>query len=261
MNSHTFVICAYKESAFLEECIRSLKQQSVITEIKMVTSTPNKFIDDIANKYNIPLIINNGEGGIVQDWNFAYNQAETKLVTITHQDDVYCRDYVKFVLENYKEHKKPLILFTDYGELRESKYIDKNKLLTVKRILLKPLEISKFSASIFVRRRILSMGSPICCPSVTFVKDNLPNTIFETGFRSDEDWQAWEKLSRLKGDFIYIKKILIYHRIHNESETSAIISDTGRAVEDYQMYCKFWPSWFARILVKIYSKSERSNEL
>ena len=50
---HTFVICAYKESKFLEECIISLKKQSINSEIFIATSTPNKYIEDIAKKYGI----------------------------------------------------------------------------------------------------------------------------------------------------------------------------------------------------------------
>ena len=60
---HTFVICAYKESRYLEECIISLKKQTVKSEILMVTSTPNAFISGMAEKYNIPLIVNEGEIG------------------------------------------------------------------------------------------------------------------------------------------------------------------------------------------------------
>ena len=105
------------------------------------------------------------------------------------------------------------------------------------------------------------MGAPICCPSVTYNKVNLPKQVFKIGFRAAEDWQAWEEISKLKGDFLYCNKILMYHRIHNQSETSAIISDTGRSVEDYQMFCKFWPKWIAKVLVKVYSISEQSNEL
>lgn len=260
-DQHTFVICAYKESPYLEDCIKSLLKQKISSKIKMITSTPCDYIQKIAIKYDIPLIVNEGQGGIVQDWNFAYNQADTKLVTITHQDDIYCKDYVYDIYNAYKKAKNPLILFTDYGELRNGKKVYSNRLLKVKRLLLKPLEIDGFAGSIFIRRRILSMGSPICCPSVTYVKDNLPNPIFQVGFRSDEDWQAWEKISKYKGEFIYCKKILVYHRIHNESETSAIISDTGRAMEDYEMFCKFWPKWVAKILVKFYAISEQSNDI
>ena len=43
--NHTFVICAYKESSFLEECIKSLKNQSIESEIFIITSTPNSYID------------------------------------------------------------------------------------------------------------------------------------------------------------------------------------------------------------------------
>ena len=47
---HTFVICAYKESKYLEDCIRSLKAQEVKSYIKIATSTPNEYIYSIANK-------------------------------------------------------------------------------------------------------------------------------------------------------------------------------------------------------------------
>ena len=49
---HTFVICAYKESAYLEECILSLKRQSVKSHLIMVTSTENDFIKEMAKKYS-----------------------------------------------------------------------------------------------------------------------------------------------------------------------------------------------------------------
>ena len=53
----------------------------------------------------------------------------------------------------------------------------------------------------------------------------------------------------------------MYHRIHNGSETSAIIGDSARSQEDFQMFCKFWPKPIARIITKIYSTSEKSNTL
>ena len=55
---HTFVICAYKESPFLEECIISLKRQTVPSAIIMITSTPNEYITKLAEKYQIDLFVN-----------------------------------------------------------------------------------------------------------------------------------------------------------------------------------------------------------
>ena len=79
---HSFVICAYKESPFLEECIQSLEKQTVKSTIKMVTSTPNEYIADMAKKHNIELIVNEGQGGIVQDWNLATIRQEHHMLQL-----------------------------------------------------------------------------------------------------------------------------------------------------------------------------------
>mgnify|MGYP005755484427 FL=1 len=152
-------------------------------------------------------------------------------------------------------------MFTDYGELREGVTVLKNRLLQIKRAMLQPLRIPLFWNSIFVRRRILSLGDPICCPAVTFCRERLPEVIFTPGFRSDEDWEAWERLSRMKGAFVFIPSVGMLHRIHQDSETSAILGDHARNEEDYQMFRKFWPKPIARFLANLYSKSEQSNNL
>ena len=92
---HTFAICAYKESPYLEECVKTLKAQKVKSNIIMITSTENEYIKSIAKRYEIPLFINEGQAGIAGDWNFGYHCAETELVTIAHQDDRYHEDYVE----------------------------------------------------------------------------------------------------------------------------------------------------------------------
>lgn len=258
---HTFVICAYKESPYLESCIESLKQQTVSSMIIMMTSTPNTYIGQMAQKYDIPLYIRNGFSDIVLDWNYGYNKVITPYLTIAHQDDIYLPEYTEHVLREFKKSKNPLIFFSDYGEIRGDKIVTKNRLLQIKRIMLLPLRCRIFFSSRFVRRRILSFGSPICCPSVAYARKNLPEEVFVQGFRSNEDWEAWEKLSKLKGEFIYDKQILVYHRIHEDSETSAIIQDNKRSDEDLQIYSKFWPKPIAKLLVKLYASGQKSNEL
>ncbi len=259
--NHTFVICAYQESPYLKECIESLMAQTVSSKIMMITSTPNSYIEQIAEQYQIPYYINTEKKGIANDWNYAYRMADTTYVTLAHQDDIYVKDYLKEILLGIKQSQNPLIAFTDYYELRNGTLQRNNTMLNIKRFLLLPLTCTKLHSSIFIRRRILSFGCPICCPSVTFHKSNLPEQIFIEGYRSDADWQAWEKLSRRKGDFIYIHKPLTYHRIHEESATTAIIGDRVRSKEDYEMFRCFWPPFIARLLVRMYSKSEQSNTL
>lgn len=258
---HTFVICAYKESKYLEECIKSVIAQREYSEIILASSTINEYIIKLCEKYNIPYFVNTGESGITQDWMFAISCAKTPIVTIAHQDDVYFKDYAATVISTYNKSKHPLIFFSDYWELRNGEYTKSNKLLNIKRIMLLPLRVKLFQHSKWIRRRILSFGSPICCPSVAYVVGNLPKPLFYNHFRTNEDWEAWERYSKLKGDFLYCATPLMAHRIHEESETSATILETGRSSEDYEMYRKFWSKWIAEWLTKKYKASEESNNI
>ena len=261
MNKHVFAICAYGESEYLEECIRSVKNQTRKDPVILATATPNDFIKSLCEKYQIPMYINEGEHGITQDWNFAYAHADAEYVTITHQDDIYCEQYAEKMVKILDSAKEPIIAFTDYGELRNGKQVDENRILKIKRLMLLPLRNRRFWNSRFIRRRILSFGSAICCPSVTFVKGNCPIVVFQHGYRASEDWQAWEMLSRRKGAFVFCNQILMYHRIHEDSETSKILEDNARRQEDYEMFQKFWPKPIAKILIKFYGSSEKSNNL
>lgn len=261
MSSHTFVICAYKESEYLEECIRSLLGQSVPSEILIATSTPNDHIQAMASKYKLPVLVNYGEAGIAGDWNFALGCASTQYVTIAHQDDVYLKDYTKSVLTALRKQEKPIIAFTDYCELRGGRRVSDIKLLKIKRIMLFPLRSRFLQRVRWVRRRSLSMGSAICCPSVCYCMDRMPDPVFLKHFRASIDWQTWERLSRLKGSFVYCPQILMEHRIHEESETSAAIHDNVRSREDYEMFCRFWPAPIAGLLAGQYARSEDSNRM
>lgn len=260
-NKHTFVVCAYKESEYLEECIVSLMAQTVPSHIIVVTSTPNAHIEELVKKYELEYFVNEGESGIVQDWNFGYDKATTDYITIAHQDDVYEPEYAEQIVKTLEKGTHPLIAFCDYGEIRNGRKTTDVKMLKIKRLMLMPLRNKWLQKRIWVRRRILSLGDPICCPSVTFARKHVPNPVFQVRFRAAEDWQAWERLSRLKGEFLYISNPLMYHRIHEESETSIIIGDNVRTQEDYEMYCMFWPRPIARLLVRLYASSQKSNDI
>lgn len=259
---HTFALCAYKENPYLEECIQSLLNQTTPSKILIVTSTYCEYIQKAADKYHLDLRVNHsGDSSAVTNWNFGYSQAETPLVTITHQDDIYEPEYVEQLLTLINSSEHPLIAFSDYGELRNGQKVYDNQLLRIKRILLSPLRMKVLWRNKFIRRRILSFGCSICCPSVMFIRHNLPDVIFQAGYVSNSDWQAWERLSKLDGDFLYCPKHLLLHRIHDESVTSQIIADDRRKIEDLEMFCEFWPQFIAKALEKLYSRAEKSNEL
>lgn len=257
---HTFVICAYQESKYLEDCILSLKIQKSKSLIIMETSTPNAHISSLAEKYALPLYIN-PHGGITQDWNFGLSKVNTKYATIAHQDDVYEPEYGKKILDAFEKSEKALIAFSDYGEIRGRSKVAQTQMLRIKRLMLMPLRIKVLQRSKLVRRLILSLGDPICCPSVSFNLERVKRPVFRDGFRSCGDWEAWERISGMDGAFLYIPEPLMYHRIHAGSATTRSIQDHVRTEENYIMYCKFWPKPIARRINKYYTKSEDFNSL
>lgn len=256
---HTFTLCAYKESPYLGKCLDSLMRQSVKTNVLVATATPNDYIRSECERCNVSLHIHDATPSIASDWNFAMGCARTPLVTIAHQDDMYEPLYVERMFDAVNEAKHPLIYFTNYGELRNDKRVDENRLLKVKRIMLAPLKGEAFQTSRFVRRRILSLGSAICCPSVTVVVPNVPRPLFLDDMKCDLDWQAWERVSKLEGSFLYDSDILMHHRIHEESETSALIEDNTRTQEDMAMLEHFWPKPIAGMIGKAYARAQESN--
>ena len=183
------------------------------------------------------------------------------ITVIAHQDDIYESTYAEKIVQAYKKAKNPIILFTDYGELREGQKVTSNKLLRIKKFLLFPLRARCFHGSRWVRRRVLSMGSPICCPAVSYVSDRIPQGIFDAQYKVSLDWAAWEELSKLKGSFVYIPETLMYHRIHQGSETTKQIENSGRRREDLLMFRKFWPAPIASLLEHFYKDSESSNKI
>lgn len=257
--SHSFVVCAYGESPYLEECVKSLVNQSASSEIVIATSTPNLLIESVACKYQIPLYSRCGEPGIAADWNFAIGCTSTRYVTIAHQDDVYLSDYSSNAVSMLNRMKKPLLYFSDYGEIRDGRSVERSPLLNAKKWMMLPYRLKRLTFTGLVKRLPISFGNPICCPSVTYDVSNLQMPLFESGFRSNLDWDAWERFSRLDGSFVYDSHVRMYHRVHDGSETSACIADNARTLEDLEMLKRFWPKPIAKMINRVYSGAQRFN--
>lgn len=256
--NHTFAICAYKESKYLEECIKSLLNQTVKSNIIMTTSTPNDYIKNLAQKYQIELYINDGEKGIGQDWNFAVSKTKTDYVTVAHQDDIYCENYLEEILKKLKKGQDFIIAFSDYNEIKNGKIIPLTTNLKIKKVLLFPLKINnKWKIN---KKIAIAFGSSICCPAVTVNTKILGKKPYKTELKCDLDWDSWYEFSKIKGRFLYISKPLMRHRIHEESETTNLIQNNTRLEEDFLMFKKIWPEWIAKILMKKYKDAIKTNK-
>ncbi len=257
-NNHTFVICAYKESCYLEECIKSLENQTIKSQIIMVTSTPNEYIEKMAQKYNIELFVNKGESGIGPDWNFGVSCTKTDLVTIAHQDDIYNKNYLAEIIKGYEKDNNCSIIFGNYREIKNEEIIEKTKNLKIKRLCLKGL-LKKPNGKT-QKNRTIKYGNAICCPCVTLNTSVVTKKPFITGMKSNLDWYTWYEFSKKPNSFIYIDQELMCHRIHDQSETSNLIGNNVRLQEDYEMFKKFWPTPIAKFLMFFYKNAIKTNK-
>lgn len=251
LEDHTFAICAYQESPYLEACIRSLLNQTIKSKVILCTSTPNQLIQSLATKYQIPLFCNPNPPGIGSDWNFAVRKSDTTYVTLAHQDDLYHEKFFESFVSDLKK-KDFIIRFTNYREILNDQELPPSQIIKLKCFALSWIDL--FPKSKWVRKRILSFGDSICCPSVTLNTKVVSEEPFTVGYSSNLDWLAWIEFSSLSGNFLYNKEVLMSHRIHLDSETSKCLKDHKRFEEDYDMFCKFWPKWIAKLFSKITSR-------
>ena len=262
--NHIFAVCAYGESIYLENCLQSLINQEEKSSVIICTSTPNEYIQQLSDRYGIPIHCNPISSGIGADWNYAYSQANTDLVTLAHQDDLYDPTYLSSVLNEVEKCRVPQIIFTDYYEIRKEKkvYSQDSNFLRLKERMLSPLRHKTLQSRKFCKRLCIGFGNAICCPSVTYVKSQVGDIPFQEKYQSNMDWALWEKLSLETGAFLYIHKPLIGHRIHEGSTTTKVIGDGhGRSEEDLEILNKIWPTWIAKEINRLYREGQESNYL
>jgi len=260
-HSHTFVIPAFGESDFLEECILSLLKQTLPSRIMITTSTPNQFISGLALKYKIELRINKNRESIAADWTFAYKNGQTNYLTIAHQDDIYLPDYTQQCLHVAKQpqNRDSLIIFTNYGEISDKKPRRTSTVMIIKQILLLPFHIRPRINNHFLKSAILSFGNPISCPTVMFNRENTGAFEFSEKYSYNLDWEAWLRLAGKEGKFIYLRKKLMFHRLHPESQTTLQVKNNNRLSEEEKIFGEIWNKPMAKVLMFFYRMGAKSN--
>ena len=257
---HSFVICAYGESPFLEDCIQSLLSQKHPSQCAVATSTPSDFLSAICEKHHLPLYVNENGGGLSKDWNFALSCAQTPLVTIAHQDDLYLPDYSLNIIKAAKQGCNPLILYTDYHELIGDRRVRTSLNLKIKRIANLQLRLKALRGTRFFKRLGLRFCASIPCPAVCFYLPNTGTAPFESDFSFVADWDCWETLSRRVGEFVFVPQMGMIHRLHENSQTQLATSSELRNREEQLIFDQFWPKPVAKILARLYSLSQKTRK-
>ncbi len=261
MPDHTFVVLAYGDSPHLAECLDSLAGQTLSSRVCIATSTPSDFLRGMAERYGLDLNTTETGRGIAHDWNFGLQCASTRYVTLAHQDDIYLPAYTAECLAAAGRHPDTLIAFPDYIELVDGQDRSGTLMLRIKKLML--FAAMPFSDNVkmsFRKKCVIAFGSPIPAPGVMYNLDRLSGFRFSPDFSINMDWDAWARMAKLDGRFVHVKKVLMKHRIHPASATSAGLKQNLRQAEDLLMFRRFWPSPVARVIAWLYAGSYRSNK-
>lgn len=254
----TIVICAYKECDTLEKSIQAIVGQTVKSKVKISTSTPNDYIQGLADKYGIEVCVNK-EGGHVKDYNFALKQIDTELGMLAHQDDLLHETFVEKNLDGLNKAKNPILAFSNYLEMHDNVIDEKaSTMIVIKRILTWPARIPGFRRTVLAKRLLQCFGNPITHPTVVCVMKEMPETCFYERFRACMDWDLWERLSRKYGEFVYVKDVVLYHRMSKENATAVLLESTNvRYEEEFEIMNRFWSKWITKLIMIFYSKSAK----
>lgn len=260
-HNHTFAICAYKESPYLEQCIQSVVNQTVKSKVLIATSTPNAYIQNLADKYHLPVYINKGKTGIQEDWNFAVSCCDTDFVTVCHHDDYYKPNFYEQIEPIIQSNiaQKTLTIHTGYYDCDEKgkEILTRNN--KIKRFLLFPASLATFQSIKFFKMQLIAFGFTVCCPSCTHNRKLLGENFFNSEFQMCCDWDMFYKLAKMKGRIVYVPEKLMSKRFHKDSTTSMDIVSGLRYKEDLAMFEKMWPKKIAKLLMRYYVKAYEIN--
>jgi hypothetical protein len=253
----------YRSAPNLAALIESLAAQtSARSHILLATSTPSPELEHFARSRALPLHVNPQRIDIATDWNFALEAAETQYVTLAHQDDLFARDYVSRLTATLRRHPDALFAFCDYSEHTPRAARPVNVNLRIKRALRwRAFGQRECLEAPREKLRLLSLGNPVCCPSVMFNRSALGDFRFPSGFQTNLDWMAWIELARRPGAFVYVPGQLVSKGVHPGSETTATIANRAREREDRAIFDLMWPRPVAAAIAALYRLSYRANRV
>ncbi len=258
--NHAFVIPAHGESPYLERCLESLHAQQTTSPVTIATRAATPGIMALARQYGASVRVNNQpQTGIGNDWNFALQCTDAAWVTLAHQDDVYDPDFSTLVIDAINRHDGAILVTTAYRELVGDSVRKSSSLMVIKKVLMElGFAGSELARIPFAKQNTLRFGCAIGCPTATI---NMAKTQlrFRTDLKNNLDWAAWLVLARAQGDFVYLRRPLMSHRIHQNSETTSGLDSGTRESEDRLLLRSFWPAAIADLIASTYGLAYRSN--
>ncbi len=252
---HSFAVCAYGDSPYLERCLRSLRAQTAASELLICTSTPSPFIAGLAEKYGIPLYVRDGVSGIGADWNFAFDTAQGRFVTLAHQDDMYEKHYTERLLSAARRWPDMTLYTTASATVKDGAVQPSRAPEIVKKLLRIPLRFRSLADRTEVKRLVLRLGNPVICPSCAYRKDVCGESPFSESRKFILDWEFLWDLAGRGGRWICDETPRIFYRIHGDAATASCIGSNVREKEEREMFRRMWPEAAVKLILHFYRRS------
>lgn len=250
-HNHTFVVLAHGFSPYLDGCLDTLAGQTVRSRVLVSTSTPNELIESAVCRHSVELVVNEVGGGIGADWNFGLRVANTRYVTLIHQDDTYMPNFLERSLMVLKKYEGALV-FTGYEEVDNDGLQTSSKISRVKH-LIEAVTLGRVRCVPNWRMRAyLAFGVPLPCSSVTYDLNKFEGFAFSTEYAANLDWDAWLRLLDSGKQFVRDPARLVGRRHNPLTATSQALANGTRAREDLQLFRRIWPKPIADLIAIAY---------
>jgi len=202
--------------------------------------------------------VRDGKSDIQDDWNFAYDTANTQFVTIAHQDDVYGPDYTRELFARIRRYPDMSIFFCSYNAIKGRQRVRGERSSMVKRLLCCLVSVTALADRRWVKRSCLCLGNSISCPMITYNKNLVGDTVFRSRLKYALDWETNLRIADGPGRFVYCRRPLGFYRIHDGATSKQFILDHRKEKEDEEMFRHFWPAWLVRAIMVLYKKSYKA---
>ena len=238
------IIPVYNSEKYVEKCICSVMAQT-LPELEIIIindgsiDESGKILRKLAQKDSRIILLEQENKGVAAARNLGVEKATGKYLTFVDGDDYLQEDYIE---KMYSLAEKETLDMVICGLT----YVDEGG-----------KELNKIIPGVYKRLENEEWTFRISAVCSHLYKRELWEK-YDVKFQSGE---RGEVLSRRKGEFAYTAKAGMEHRIHQESTTSELIEENGRRAEDLYMFRKFWPGWIAKMIERVYQKSEESNEV
>ncbi|GAP74582.1 glycosyl transferase, family 2 [Pseudoalteromonas sp. SW0106-04] len=193
-----------------------------------------QFLCESYSSDQIRYLRNPDDHSMAGNWNFAFDSANTELVSLLHDDDFLDPTYVAEMLILAKKHHLASAYFCDVDIVDSNSRVS-NTFVDVVKTIIRP-KYHEVTLSGDVGLSALLKGCFIYCPTIVFRKSKLPSSPFKSKWAMVTDLQFYADVLISGGSIIGSAKKLFSYRRHEGNQTVLLTATRRRFEEELCFY-------------------------